>query len=95
MANTITMTVRIDRDLVAALKLRAERDGRSLSAEVVELLRAQVAPVPLPARARGKSTMGMFSHREFEDLELAAFKEHRRDFSARVHQGVAARGKRL
>ena len=94
MANTATITVRIDPELLRALKARAVREGRSLSAEVVQLLRAQVAISP-KGRRRKKKTMGMFADRDFEDLDLADFKKARRSFSGRVADGIARRASKL
>ena len=46
------MTVRIDRPLLAELKRVAKSEGRSVSAEVVHVLRRQLSPVEqkLPPR---------------------------------------------
>jgi plasmid stability protein len=55
------MTVRIDPDLLAALKVRAEKDGRSVSGEVVQLIRQYVTVRP-KKRMPIRSSAGMFSH---------------------------------
>lgn len=69
MAAGAVITVRIDADLLAALKDKAKRDGRSVSAEVVQLVRREVGQ-PLAARApRAKRTMGMFPDFEAPDLD--------------------------
>jgi hypothetical protein len=77
-ASTI-MTVRIEPALLDALRRRAKRAGRSLSAEVIDVLRRDLQPV-VPGRPR--KTMGMFS--VFEAPELAVFGAHRRSLSARI-----------
>jgi len=79
MAATAVMTLRIDPGLLAALKQRAKHEGRSVSAEVVRLIRTAVEPTPL-ARPKRARTMGMFS--DLEAPELVEFKCLRGQFSA-------------
>ena len=75
------MTVRIDPTLLAALRRRAKRAGRSVSAEVVRLIEREIQPVkPGPRR----KTMGMFPN--FEAPELEDFKQFRREQSERIKQ---------
>jgi hypothetical protein len=81
MTGSAVMTLRIDPELLAALKARAAREGRSVSAEVVRLIKHEVEPVQ-HQRARRTSTMGMFA--EFEAPTLEEFKRLRARFSARV-----------
>lgn len=77
MPATAVMTVRIDPELLAALKAKAKRDGRTVSAAVVQLIRKGVEPAS--RRSKGPPTMGMFSEFEAPDLdELIAL---RRTFS--------------
>jgi hypothetical protein len=71
MAKTSTLTVRMDPDLLAALKIRAKRLGRSTSAEVVRLLEQEVVVVPRKAKA-GRPSMGMFAHLETPTSEELA-----------------------
>jgi hypothetical protein len=73
-APSTIMTVRLDPRLLDALKQRARREGRSVSAEVVRLIQKEVSPSPSLARKRGR-TMGMFPN--FEAPELAEFKRVR------------------
>lgn len=61
------MTLRIDSDLLAELKAMAIAEGRSTSAEVVNLLRKQVIVKPKPSRS--VRTMGMYAHYEAPSLE--------------------------
>jgi hypothetical protein len=68
MAATAVMTVRIDPALLRALKRKAEREGRSVSAEVVRLVRAEVEALPEPRATRVRS-MDMFSTFEAPDLD--------------------------
>ena len=79
MAGTAIMTLRIDPDLLAALRRRAKREGRSVSAEVIRMIRKEVEPAPSRQR-KTRPTMGMFA--DFEAPELDAFKQLRRDISA-------------
>ena len=75
------MTVRIDAQLLAAVRRRAKQAGRSVSAEVIALLRRELQQVS-PARAR--KTMGMFSGSSFEVPELDDFKRLRSEASSRL-----------
>lgn len=62
------MTVRIDRNLLNEVKRAARSDGRSVSAEVVHILRRELAPRERTLSTR--SVEGLFAHREVsEDLE--------------------------
>jgi plasmid stability protein len=72
------MTLRIDPDLLAALRLRARREGRSVSAEVVRMIRKEVEPAS-PRRRKPMLTMGMFA--DFEAPDLEEFKRLRRQLS--------------
>jgi plasmid stability protein len=91
MAKTSTLTVRMDPDLLEALKMRAKRLGRSTSAEVVRLLQQEIAVVPRSAKA-GRPSMGMFAHLETPTLEeLSAT---RRTVSASIAKSVRAKAKR-
>ncbi len=81
MAATAVMTLRIDPALLTALRQRAKQEGRSVSAEVVRMIRKEVA-VAAPARSKRASTMGMFAAFEAPDLE--DFKRLRRRASAAV-----------
>ena len=74
------MTVRIDPELLAALKAKAKQDGRTVSAEVVQLIRKGVEP--LPVRTKPARTMGMFP--DFEAPELDELVALRRTFSRRL-----------
>jgi hypothetical protein len=65
MSATAVMTVRIDPELLAALREKARREGRTVSAEVVRLVRREVGPPPRRSKMR---TMGMFP--DFEAPEL-------------------------
>ena len=75
------MTLRMYPDLLAALKRRAAREGRSVSAEVVRMIERDVEPAK-PRRTKRTSTMGMFP--DFEAPTLDEFKRMRRRFSSLV-----------
>ncbi len=81
MGATAMMTVRIDPALLSALRERAKREGRSVSAEVVRLIRRELEPAPTARRKPG-STMGMFP--DFDAPPLATFKRLRREMSATI-----------
>jgi len=76
------MTVRLDAELLQALKERAKRSGRSVSAEVIRLIRKEI--VPRRSRKRQK-TMGMFSHLGTPP-DLATFKRDRRSISSQIER---------
>jgi len=88
MAGSSIMTLRVDPELLLALKERAAREGRSVSAEVVQLIKRDVEP-GTPQRAKRTSTMGMFA--DFEAPTLEEFRRMRRRFSARVSSTSARR----
>lgn len=91
MAASAVMTVRIDVELLAALKDKVRRDGRTVSAAVVELIRNEVRPKRVrPAKRR--RTMGMFA--EFEAPDLDEFVQLRRGISRRLMASVAQKAKR-
>ena len=75
------MTVRIDTDLLEALKERAQKLGRSVSAEVKRMIQQQVIPKRKKSTSIPKSE-GMFSH--FEDISLEDLREHRKNYSKKI-----------
>jgi len=81
---TKMMTLRIDADLLARLKDRAKREGRSASAEVVRLLRRELGGISQPKRAH-RSAMGMFSHLESVEVEEV------RELRTQIGRQIAAR----
>jgi len=68
MSVSAVVTVRIDAELLAALKDKVRRDGRTLSAAIVQLVRNDVQPKRARPRKR-RPTIGMFSDFEAPDLE--------------------------
>lgn len=62
------MTVRLDSELLSALKERAQRVGRSVSAEVTQMIKQQVIPSSSKSGSLPKSE-GMFSQFEAPTLE--------------------------
>lgn len=91
MAASAVMTVRIDAELLAALKDKVRRDGRTVSAAVVELIRNEVRPKRVRS-AKRRRTMGMFA--EFEAPDLDEFVQLRRGISRRLMASVALKAKR-
>jgi plasmid stability protein len=91
MAASSIMTLRIDPGLLKALKERAAREGRSVSAEVVRLIKRDVEPAR-PVRAKRTSTIGMFA--DFEAPTLEEFRQLRRRFSSRVSSTTTRRRSR-
>jgi plasmid stability protein len=90
MAKTSTLTVRMAPELLAALKIRAKRLGRSTSAEVVRLLEQEIAVVPWSG-GQARPTMGMFAHLETPTLEELA--KTRRAIAASISKSVRAKAK--
>jgi len=91
MAATAVVTFRIDPELLAALRDQARRDGRTLSAAIVQLVRDDVHP----KRARPvkrRRTIGMFA--DFEAPDLDDLVELRRSVSRRLTASPALKRKR-
>jgi len=82
------MTLRVDPELLRALRERAAREGRSVSAEVVRLIKRDVEPARRQ-RAKRTSTMGMFA--DFAAPTLEEFRRMRRRFSSHVSSTSARR----
>lgn len=78
MTSSSVVTVRIEPALLAALKRKALREGRSVSGVLVRLVREGVLAGAVPRRKPIRS-MGMFS--EFEAPELDELLRLRRRFS--------------
>ena len=79
MPGSAMMTLRVDPELLAALKRRAAREGSSVSAEVRRLIERDVERVA-SRRAKRTSTMGMFP--DFDAPTLDQLKGLRRRFSS-------------
>jgi hypothetical protein len=91
MAASAVMTVRIDAELLAALKDKVQRDGCTVSAVIVQLIRNEVQPKPVrPAKRR--QTMGMFA--DFEAPDLDELTQLRRGISRRLMAAVVRKAKR-
>lgn len=91
MTASAVMTVRIDADLLAALKDKVRRDGRTVSAAIVQLIRNEVQPRRVRPGKR-RRTMGMFA--EFEAPDLDELARLRRGISRRLMASVARKAKR-
>jgi hypothetical protein len=91
MAASAVMTVRIDAELLAALKDKVRRDGRTVSAAIVQLIRNEVQPRRVrPVKRR--RTMGMFA--DFEAPDLDEFVRLRRGISRRFVASAVRKAKR-
>src|SRR5262249_47179545 len=86
MSASALITVRIDPQLLAALKKRAQREGRSVSSEVLRMIRNEIEP--LPSRRKRRQTTGMFPN--FEAPDFIGFKRVRHEFS----KAIRGRGRR-
>jgi len=91
MAASAVVTVRIEAELLAALKEKVRRDGRTVSAAIVELVRNDVQPKRTrPAKRR--RMMGMFP--DFEAPDLDEFVQLRRGLSRRLMASTVGKRKR-
>lgn len=81
MAATAVLTVRLDPGLLDAVKSKVRREGTTVSAAIVKLLRAEVQQHG-PRRPL-RRTMGMFAG-QFDDVGLDELKDARRALSARL-----------
>ena len=91
MAASAIVTVRIDAELLAALRDKVRREGRTLSAAIVQLVRDHVQPQRIrPVKRR--RTIGMFS--EFDAPDLDDLLQLRRSLSRRLMSPRAPRRKR-
>lgn len=86
MMSSATLTIRIDASLLAALRDKARREGRTVSAVIVELVRSDVQPKRARPRKR-RRTMGMFA--DFEAPELDDLVRLRHHLSRRLMGSVA------
>jgi hypothetical protein len=91
MTASAVVTVRIDAELLAALKDKVRRDGRTLSAAIVQLVRNDVQPKRARPRKR-RPTIGMFSGFEAPDLEDLV--RLRRSLGARLMPSPSPKRKR-
>jgi hypothetical protein len=86
------ITVRLEPKLLSALKARAREEGRSVSAEVVQLIRRAVAAHP--TGDSGARTMGMFEDMDFDPIEVEEVRDVRRDAAAAIKRRHTTRRKR-
>jgi plasmid stability protein len=85
MANTSMMTLRIDRELVSELKVRARQQNRSMSAEVVHILRNSLHAGGAKMRSKFQTpSMGMFAQFEAPSAQALA------DATESIRQSMAA-----
>jgi hypothetical protein len=92
MAASSVITVRIDPQLRAALKEKARREGRTLSATIVRLIQSDVKRTPSRSD-KVRRTIGMF--RQFEAPDLDELRGLRRTFSSSLQLALPrARRKR-
>ncbi len=74
------MTLRIDKDLLAALKRKAREEGRSVSKEVVQLISSHVEARPAPKR--GRTSFGMF--KDLDSVGVDEIRALRREVTRRA-----------
>jgi hypothetical protein len=86
-AATAVVTFRLDTTLLAALKRKARRDGGTVSASLVAMVRTQVEP-RRRRTAKRRATMGMFP--DFEAPELDEMMQLRRGLSRRLMSAMSA-----
>jgi hypothetical protein len=81
---TAIITVRLEPKLLTALKAKAREEGRSVSAEVVQLIRGAVEQKAPPEDRR--RSMGMFADAGFEPVEIEDVRRLRRETAARLEE---------
>lgn len=84
-ASTV-ITVRLDPELLAALKDKVRREGTTVSAAIVRLLRDSVKSGARRSPKRSRA-IGMFAG-QFEDLDLEDFIGMRRQLSRKMLDSV-------
>jgi hypothetical protein len=77
------MSLRIESELLEEIRRRARAEGRSVSAQILHLVRNELGPsAPQPSR-RPQRTMGWLAHLDVpEDLET--YRQLRRSLSRRI-----------
>ena len=80
---TRVMSLRIDPQLLEEIRRRARAEGRSVSAEILHLVRRELGGGSPPPRRGARRTMGWLAHLDVpEDLET--YRRFRRSASRRV-----------
>jgi hypothetical protein len=86
MATRVT-SLRIDLELLEEIRRRARTEGRSVSAQILHLVRRELGVSSPPPRTRTRRTMGWLAHLDVpEDLET--FRRFRRSLSRRILKGL-------
>jgi hypothetical protein len=80
MAKSRVMTLRIEPELLAELRRMARSEQRSVSAQVLHLVRKELAPTP---RSKPLPTRGWLAHLDVP-RDLAEFRRVRRALSRRI-----------
>lgn len=91
MAASTVVTVRMDAELLAALRDKVRREGRTVSAAIVQLVRDDVQPQRRRPRKR-RRTIGMFT--DFEAPDLQDLTQLRRSLSLRLTAPLLSKRKR-
>jgi hypothetical protein len=89
MPASAVITVRIDPQLLTALKEKARREGRTVSATIVGLIASDVKRRPC-RNSPARRTMGMFPQLEAPKLDELC--EWRRTFSRRLRMALPRPG---
>ena len=81
--STRVMSLRIDLELLEEIRQRARAEGRSVSAQILHLVRNELGAGSPPPKRRGRRTMGWLAHLDVpEDLET--YRRFRRSVSRRI-----------
>jgi len=86
------LSVRIEPELLAAVKARARRNGRSVSSEIVFLVRSSVEATP--ARASIKPISGWLRDMDVSE-DIDDFREARTQASAKLLESVRRKAQRI
>ncbi len=85
------LSIRLAPELLDAVREQARIDGRSVSGEVVSIVKERLASRPLGHAKPGKIT-GWLAHLDVPETH-AEFRAGRTEASAKLEQGIRSRGR--
>ncbi|TMA70159.1 MAG: Arc family DNA-binding protein [Deltaproteobacteria bacterium] len=80
--STRVMSLRIDPGLLEEIRRRARAEGRSVSSQILHLVRNQLG-VGSPPKRRARRTMGWLAHLDVPE-DLGTYRRFRRSVSHRI-----------
>jgi hypothetical protein len=88
------LSIRIEEDLLEAVRRRARDDGRSVSGELVYFVRDKVGTPPSRARKR-QPLSDYLAGREYRDLSVDEFRSAREEIGKQVRAHVRRKARRF